>query len=620
MKMKKTILTALAIFSIVLSGCGKLTTESEANAQNRNEEETVPVTQKDETITILGTSEQMSSMNVLRDQLEKNGFNVEFNIQPDFASLLTQRTVGNYDILAIGWDTVTGAPDYAVRSLYHSEGDSSQINNPRVDELIDTAATQTPEEYVDTYTQLEELLIEENAYTAPLYTSYKPIAYNHEVLNSESIPLYKAREIPWNRLSFNDESKNSTEPVVLHQSYAQLTSMDPIQANDASVSKINSNMYTRLVNLDENDQVTSEGSLSYNHAIGEGNQEYYFVLRDDINFAAVEDGQATDTGVMVSGNDAVFSVNRMAEPNSVPDHRTTSLFSSIEGAELVTDMSELENTTVSGGDQTVMDSLQQGLETPIQNLVQEDSQVNNNQGNYQVVKVTTAEPFPQILNNLSHASAGIVSEEQVKRVNDFKVSEYNPNVHTAYGDQAAVTPGPSYNNHLWASGPYIMLEKNNTQASFQKNPAFMPDTQYHPKINEVSLRLITDPTSSLSAFRSGEIDLITELPATKYEVVRQADHLTLEAIPSNAVNYIQFNLSTPGKPTTESANFRKAVMYSINQEEMAAVNSNNVLPAYSTLTPVIDTGNTGIEASRKKVEHYYQQYQEGKQNSDNTEV
>ena len=492
MKMKKTILAALATFSIALSGCGNLTTESEANAQNQNGEETVPVTQKDEIITILGTSDSMTSMNALRDQLEKNGFNVDFNIQPDFASVLAQRDAGNFDIVAIGWDTVTGAPDYAVRSLYHSEGDMSMINNPQVDELIDTAALQTPEEYVDTYAQLEEILIEENAYIAPLYTGYKPIAYNNEVINSDSVPLFKAREMPWNYLSFNDESQNSEQPIVLNQSYNQMTSFDPIQANDSSVSKVNSNMYTRLVNLDENDQVTSDGSLSYNHAIGEGNQEYYFVLRDNINFSAVEEGQATDTGVMVSGNDAVFSVNRMANPNSVPDHRTTSLFNSIEGAELVTDTSELENTTVSSGDQTVTDALQQGLETPIQNLVQEDSQVNNDQGNYQVVKVTTSEPFPQILNNLSHVAAGIVSEEQVKRVNDFEVSEYNPNVHTAYGDQAALTPGPSFDNHLWASGPYVMLEKNNTQASFQKNPAFMPETEHYPRINEVTLRLITD--------------------------------------------------------------------------------------------------------------------------------
>ena len=60
-------------------------------------------------------------------------------------------------------------------------------------------------------------------------------------------------------------------------------------------------------------------------------------------------------------------------------------------------------------------------------------------------------------------------------------------------------------------------------------------------------------------------------------------------------------------------------MYSISQEEISAVYNNNTLPAYTTLTPVVDTGNTGVEASRRKVEHFYQQYQEESQNSDNTE-
>ena len=69
-------------------------------------------------------------------------------------------------------------------------------------------------------------------------------------------------------------------------------------------------MYVRLVNLTDTDEVVSDGSLSYNHVMAEGNQEYYFILRDDINFAAVKDGAAVDTGELVSAEDVVFSLNR----------------------------------------------------------------------------------------------------------------------------------------------------------------------------------------------------------------------------------------------------------------------------------------------------------------------
>lgn len=604
--MKKTLLSLTALSAVILSACS-LTTETEVREQVQAETNT-EISNKPETVEILGTSDSMDSMNVMRDQLETNGFNVEFNIQPDFASVLAQRDAGNYDVLAIGWTTVTGAPDYAVRSLYHSEGDMSNISDPRVDELIDLGATQTPDEYIDTYTEFEELVVDEMAYTVPLYTQYQPLAHNMDIIDGESLTNYNAREMPWEGVSFLDEAANESESLVLAQRYNELTSFDPIQANDASVSKINTNMYVRLLNLDENDEPSSEGSLSRNHTTAEGNQDHYFILRDDINFAAVEDGQAVDTGEMVSGNDAVYSIQRAANAESVPDHRSFSLFESIDNVELVSDMSELEETNVAVGEGSVLDSLEEGLDNPVEQVVTEDESVDNANGSYQVVKVTTGEAFPQILNNLAHTSAGIVSEDQVESINDFEVSEYNPAVHTRYGDQQALVPGASYDNHLYASGPYIMLEKNNTEASFQANPGYMPETDNYPEIQNVSLRLITDMTSLLSAFRSGEIHILDEIAPTKYEVVQEEPNLNLDLVPSNAVYYLQLNTNTPGKPTTESANFRKAIMYSIDQGEISAINANNTLPAYTTLTPVIDTGNTAIEADPAKVEEHYQAY------------
>ena len=101
-------------------------------------------------------------------------------------------------------------------------------------------------------------------------------------------------------------------------------------------------MYVRLVNLTDDDVVVSEGSLSYNHSIAEGNSDYYFLLRDDINFAAITDGKAVDTGERVGADDVIFSLNRAKDPNSVPDHRTYSLHEHIKDVEVVTDLAELE--------------------------------------------------------------------------------------------------------------------------------------------------------------------------------------------------------------------------------------------------------------------------------------
>lgn len=611
--MKKQVLGLLALASVSLSACS-VPTEDEAAAHFQNQSENyVEVTPKKESIELLGTSDNMASLNVLRDQLEKNGFEVSFNVQPDFASLLAQREVGNFDMVAIGWSTVTGAPDYAVRSLYHSEGDMSMIDDPRVDELIDLGITQRPEDYLETYRALEDHIIDEKAYTIPLYNQYKPVAFNHDLLDPESIPLFKAREMPLEYVSFLDPAANENKPLVTSSKYIELTSMDPIKANDASVALLNTNMYVRLVNLDQMDEVTSEGSLSYQHAIAEGNQDYYFILRDDIHFAAVdENGEPYDTGELVSGEDVLYSLERMANPESVPNHLTASLHQSIESAELVTDLNELRQTNLANSDSSVLDHLQASLDRPLIQLAETKDQVDNSHGVYQVVRVKTSMPNPQVLNNLAHASGGIVSKEQVSSVNDYEVSEYDPNQDISYGDQAALTQGSSYDNHLYASGPYIMIDKNNSRYTLKKNPAYRPDTDHEARIEDVTVRLISDQTSALSALRSGEVYLNSDssISPTKYEVVQEEDHLTLELIPSNSVSYIQIDTATEGKPTAESDNFRKALLYAINQEEVGAIYNNNVLPAYTTLTPILDTGNLAVESSREKVEYYYQKYLE----------
>ena len=69
-------------------------------------------------IEILGMSSGEQDLNIVRDQLVKNGFNVKLNIQPDYGSFTAQKDAGNFDIALSSWTTVTGNPDYAVRALF----------------------------------------------------------------------------------------------------------------------------------------------------------------------------------------------------------------------------------------------------------------------------------------------------------------------------------------------------------------------------------------------------------------------------------------------------------------------------------------------------------------------
>lgn len=603
--MKKTFIPLLLAFVLMLAGCVNTKSDVEEGKKSKND----GVTNNEKVdIEILGMSSSEDDINIVRDQLVKNGFNVKLNMQPDYGSFKAQQDAGNYDIALSSWTTVTGNPDYAVRSLFKSGGDYSIMADEEIDKLIDLASTQTPDEYADTYKQLEQRLVFDKAYIAPLYISYKAQGINKDVLNVDTVRLSKSRALAWETIDFNDTAKRETDPLILQQAISTLTSLDPIKGNDGSINTINTNMYVRLINLTDDDKITSEGSLSRNHSIAEGNSEYYFLLRDDINFAQITDKKAVDTGERVGADDVIFSLNRAKDKNSVPDHRTYSLHEHIKDAEVVTDLSALD-VKQSGSDKTVREALEDGLDVKISELVADKTQANNKEGKYQVVKMTTTEPFPQVLNYLAHQSAGIVSKKQVESINTYDVASFDVNKDIPYGDQNTVTEGDKYNNTLYASGPYILSYKNDYEAVFYKNPGYMKGTENEPKISNITVRFIQDADSSLSALRNGEIHMYYGVPETKYDVVENDSKLKLQRIESNGVSYLLFN--TANREVAKSDDLRKAVLYSINQDEILSYYQNNKIKAVSTVSPIVNTGNE-LKADPAKAQEFLNKYKASK--------
>ena len=601
--MKKSLVAFLLIFVLIATGC--VNTKSSVNEEKKNDGQT---STSKPVIEILGSSTGESDINILRDQLVKNGFDVKLNIQPDYASFKAQQDAGNFDVALSSWTTVTGNPDYAVRSLFKTGGDYSILADDEIDKLIDEASTESAEEYTETYKQLEQRLVFDKAYIAPLYISLKAQGVNKDILNPDTVRLAKSRAIAWETIDFNDTSKRDTDPLIVQQAISTLTSLDPIKGNDGSINTLNTNMYVRLINLTDDDDITSEGSLSHNFSIADGNSEYYFLLRDDINFAKITDKNAVDSGERVGTDDVIFSLNRAKDQNSVPDHRTYSLHEHIKTVEVVTDLDEL-NIKQAGSESTVKDALEKDLNNKISQLVADKTEANNNQGKYQVVKVTTTEPFPQVLNYLAHQSAGIVSKKQVESINTYDVESFDVNKDIPYGDQNTVTEGDKYNNTLYASGPYILSYKNDYEAIFLKNPGYQKGTDFEPKISTINVRFIADPDSALSSLRNGEIHIFNGVPETKYNVVEDDSKLTLQRKESNGVTYLLFN--TNNRDVATSDDLRKAVLYSINQEDFIEYYQGNKVKAVSTVSPLVNTGNEMI-ADSNKVKEFLQNYNEAK--------
>ena len=134
--MKKRFLSLLTLTAgvVLLAACG---VQTEDQAKNSNSAASTSEATAKNTIELLGTSSNETDMNIVRDQLIKNGFEVKLNTQPDYASFQTQKEAGNYDLAISSWTTVTGNPDYAVRSLFITDGDNSSMSNSEVESLID---------------------------------------------------------------------------------------------------------------------------------------------------------------------------------------------------------------------------------------------------------------------------------------------------------------------------------------------------------------------------------------------------------------------------------------------------------------------------------------------------
>lgn len=541
--------------------------------------------------------------NVLRDQLTKGGFDVEMAAHAEAASLRDAKKNGNFDICISSWGNVIGTPDYGCRGVWHSQGDGNLegINDPKVDELVEKGAGETSDKYLATYSELEKYVTEEMCYQTPLFMNMSARSFN-KVIDPDSFYSHSN----YTSYKYVDSSLTDTRPIILSQNGSAITTWDCVRANDSSSGTELDSMYICLVQMNPDNSITTKGSLSYNFAVAEDNSHFYFLLRDDCHFARIDkDGKVYDSGVMVAGEDVVYSLGRSMDPDSVPLHKTYSNFTKMEGTEIVTDMAELENTKTGDG-KTVKEVLE--ANHPIDSLVATRGEVDNAAGKYQVVKVTTSIAFPQILNSLCGHGAGIVDSEYVAEFNkDMDVANYDASKDRIYGDSVCTMEGDTYDNHLSLSGYYVLTSMNDYQINFEANPyIFMNDKDYHP-IKNLVMKFIADNDAALSSLRSGDIDAPGSIPTTKFDIVREDENLDLKTWQGNRVYVLAFNMHGNSE-VSKSADLRKAIASCINYSDFEAVLTGNCFPAYSYLSSVLETGNTlGYQAgdTQKYLDAYF---------------
>ena len=589
MKKLFALVLSIALILTMFAGCGVKTKGTDTGTDH----EKVP-------ITLLSLSSLETETNVVRDQLTKAGFDVTLSIQPDYGSLFTQVDARNYDIYLCTMKVLSGNPDYGCRSMFYSTGidNDSKVVDAEVDRLIDLGASQLPQDYEETYAQLERYVVEEKAYFAPICRTMSSYGFNKNIVDASTITVGQSKYLYWSQIDYVDESLRDTRPLVVCNDRV-FGQFDPLTCDGTHRVLANTNI--KMLELDDNDNIVTNRALAYNYSIGEGNSTFYFVLRDNVGFYTAIDGELVDTGEKVGAEDVIFTYNRLRNPDAVPGHQVYDNYACISDVASVTDLSELENTVDAETGKTVKEILEAGLPAPISELVSSKNATNNAAGKYEVVKVTTSTPFPQILNFLCDYCSGIVSKKQVESINTPELlANYDPTKDTRYGDAQYLMEGSGKENTLWCSGPYVIKSMNDYEAVCERNPAFMPGTEMAPAIKNITLKYIADKDASISALRSGEIDVTDNVPANQVQVVESDANLGLVSSLINGCIQMKFNLDEDH--ITNNEDIRKAILYSINQDEVVAVKNGLGGKCYTAMT-MLKNDNDLIPDPNKVKEH-----------------
>ncbi|MCD8221741.1 MAG: ABC transporter substrate-binding protein [Clostridiales bacterium] len=594
--MKKRRLAALALCvsaAASMTACNVQTKSdmtSAAAAENQASAEADPnadVEIGEVNLKLLYNSSDESIANVIRDELTKAGITVEMSAASDGAAFREQEGNGNFDIAVSSWANPVGTPDYGCRGIWESVGDSNLtgINDEKLDELINQAAAETADVYVETYGEAERYVVEEQVYMTPLYISMTGRASSN-ILNQDTITNNQR----WEKLDYADESLRDTRTLVLTQTGSTITTWDPIRADDQSSGYALDEMYVHLLTLQPDWSVSTDSSLSYNYAVSDDNSSYYFILRDDCGFARIDaDGNVYDSGVKVAAEDVVYSLNRAKDPDSTAMHKTYSMYTNLDTVEIVTDIEELDSVKTAGGT-SVREVLEADI-TPIETLAATRDEVDNAAGSYQVVRCNTTVPYPQILNCLTFHGAGIVDSEWVEAMNEgVDYSTYDATKDKLYGDSVTTVEGATYDNQLSLSGNYVLTSMNDYQMNFVANPYLRTNDPDCTKIKILTDRFIADTDTALSALRSGEVDLPYSIPSTKYDVVEQDENLNLTKFPGIRAYMLAFNMHG-NSIVSDSVDLRKAVASAIKYEDISAVLAGNTIECYSPLSTCLDAGN-----------------------------
>lgn len=380
--MKKIISIILVLLILMTVGCDVKTRDSGPAETNVTKQDTSDpnANRKPVELKMLTLSSDETVANVVRDQLKKAGFDVTVSTYPDTGTFNAAVDTEKFDLRITGYSGA-GSPDANIRGPFHSSGawNTGGFNDPKLNEYIENAAMLIGDESIEVYKELEKYLVEEKAYQVPLFSALKTFAVNKDVVDSNSIEssVGGARWV-WST-EYNDKSLHDTRPYTMGISWPSPNSFDCVQGRDGSTYYQRTNINVPLIQCAMGGVTETRGSLTKQYAVAEGNTDFYFLLRTDINFGTYKGGKAVDTGLPVAAEDVKYTYER-AKADTVPNSVGKSYLTAVNEVNIVSDMEELKSVIASGTNMSIFDALNNGINKPFTALAKDKFEADEDKG------------------------------------------------------------------------------------------------------------------------------------------------------------------------------------------------------------------------------------------------
>jgi peptide/nickel transport system substrate-binding protein len=123
------------------------------------------------------------------------------------------------------------------------------------------------------------------------------------------------------------------------------------------------------------------------------------------------------------------------------------------------------------------------------------------------------------------------------------------------------------------SGPYRFVEwKNGSSLTLERNPDFWGTA---PKPEKITFVLYSNEDVMAQALKSGEVDILTEVPPTIWDGLKSAPNVKLASMPSYSFHHIGFNVSedanSKGNPLLRDRVIRQALNYAVDRNQLVQI-------------------------------------------------